>query len=261
MALVWLIACGFELPWIWPVAVDTGSFATDGDPTPETDVDGGPEPDTGSALPPNIDLGPFDPDQVDLLFVIDHSCSMSGFEGTVDDSWSALAPHLAPWDWHIGAVTMDLVLASRAGVLVEVEGRPFLDATTSDPESRFQELVDRGSAGAIATEGMGAVYTALRLKGLENQGFRRNAALHLVFVSDVDDQTDPDLVTMAQFESWLDGFDGPVTIHALISGTNGQGEPGVTYESLATRYGGVVFDIEDETQYDAFLDLVGATLP
>lgn len=250
-----LTGCAFDITW--PRELRSEDTALPPQVTHGVDVDpSNPSRDSGLGT----DLGPFDEHQVDLLFVIDDSCSMSAFEGAIDDSWLALAPSLEGWDWHVGAITMDPY--GGRGLLVEVAGRPYLDATTTNPAERFRDLVARGSAGGITTEGLGTTYTALALRASDNAGFRRNAALHIVFVSDQDDNTDPEVVTPQVFGDWLDDLDVPVTVHALVALSSNDAfiERGEVYLTLAERYDGAVGDLEDPGGYSAFLSEVGERL-
>jgi len=147
--------------------------------------------------------------QVDVLFVVDDSCSMEDDQDQLRENFPAFLDYFVgtDLDYHIGVVTTDMQSPVRSGQLVNSMGRKWLDDTADDPEAMFFDLTNVGTAGSAEEMGMGATYTALQsLKHGYNRGFRRDdAALHVVVVSDEYDATDPDIMTSGDFEMWFIG--------------------------------------------------------
>ncbi len=135
---------------------------------------------------------------LDVLFVIDDSCSMGDDQQRLSDNFDAFfGPFRARQvDFHIGVVTTDMDATNRMGKLVPVPNSSpaatFLTNATPDLSSAFTSLVNVGSDGSSIEQGLGAASAALHdpLLSGENAGFvRRNADLALVFFGDEDDQS------------------------------------------------------------------------
>jgi hypothetical protein len=125
---------------------------------------------------------------IDVLFVIDDSCSM-------ENDQRQLAANLRSFfttfqsgqvDFHVGVVTTDMVETNRRGRLVA----PFLTHETPNVTSAFQTMVLVGTAGSGNERGLSAASAALRppISNNENAGFvRPEADFALVFLTDEDD--------------------------------------------------------------------------
>ena len=143
---------------------------------------------------PVVDVILHETPAVDVLFVIDDSCSMA-------EEQVALARDLGPLireldgfsdDWHAGVITTDMDAPSRSGQLVsDPAGRRWTDGSFADPAGNLGARVQVGTVGSPMEQGMAAVNTALGpLADTVNAGFLRDdAQLAIVLLSDEDDQT------------------------------------------------------------------------
>lgn len=148
-------------------------------------------------------LEPFKRQPIDVLFVIDDSCSM-------EDDQSALAANFDAFfgsfrknqvDFHVAAVTTDMDEDTRKGRFV---GPVITDKTTAIDEG-FRKLVNVGSEGSAHEEALAAAQAALSepLLSSTNKNFlRSNADLALVVLGDEDDQSP---IPLADFENFLRG--------------------------------------------------------
>ncbi len=130
--------------------------------------------------------------RVDLLFVVDDTASMAQEQEALAGEFGALATDLdaAEVAWQVGAVTTSLD-GDEAGWL---QGSPWiLTPDTTDRAAAFAEMIRVGTKGSSPEAGLAAAVEALALSrtGGPNAGFRRpDALLHVVFVSDADDQSE-----------------------------------------------------------------------
>jgi len=196
----------------------------------------------------------------DVLFVVDSS-------GSMNEEQEALAtnfPALLDWfvdsgvDYHIGVVSTDMYDPLGAGQLRQSEGIRFLTPETPEIEARFADLTRIGTEGANDERGRAAAYTALALRADEaNAGFLRDdAALHLIVVSDEDDNSGPWPITETGFVDFLLSLDRHITTFSSIVGPptllggnrfDCRAEPGIGYLELTRRIGGVAWSIcEDD---------------
>jgi hypothetical protein len=208
---------------------------------------------------------------IDVLFVVDNSASMSNEQWELANHFGMfLEPFLGSGlDWHIGVVSTDLVDENQGGRLHPFDEYRWIDPATPEPELIFSKLVDVGTNGDAAESGLGTTYAALAEHGSgENAGFyREEASFHAVVVSDEDDYTPDDYLSLDDFESWLLGLKGgrvPVTFSSIV---NPVGCPCTGPESAGTRYiaathavGGTVWDLHDPEGWDTVLDDIANSL-
>lgn len=196
--------------------------------------------------------------KVDLLLVIDDTASMAQEQSSLAEDFALLLDALDALaiGWQLGVVTTDMNRPD-AGWL---RGAPWI-LTPDEPlrEDVFSEMVQVGTDGQGPEAGLAAALAALELAlaGGPNAGFRRDdAPLHVVFVSDADDQSDawlgPEPVT--SFLDWLSEESLrtalPARASALVgplpSGCSsgwGSALPAERYDQVATGSGGVVASI------------------
>ena len=130
--------------------------------------------------------------KIDLLFVVDDTASMAQEQAALADASTAFVGALddAGLAWHTGVVRTDMTRAD-AGWL---RGDPWvLTSGVADAEARFADAVQVGVDGGGPEAGLAVALQALDLARPDgpNAGFRRDdAALHVVFVSDGDDESD-----------------------------------------------------------------------
>jgi len=203
--LVLAAACGRSTPVRYP---DAPGQENPSPPTPET-----PEPPKPAPSPFTLNLPPPPPPPIcqvtaseqftlpprerrpiDVLFVIDDSCSMENDQRALADNFEAFFSAFRSYqvDFHLGAVTTDMNDPLRSGRLVA----PFLTQATPNLNTRFSEMVRVGIMGSAIERGLLAARTALRepLLSGANRGFLRDDAdLALVFLGDEDDQSSLDI--------------------------------------------------------------------
>jgi hypothetical protein len=203
--------------------------------------------------------------KVDILWVVDTTGSMneellslkSGFVSFVEDL------ELEQLNYQIGVITTDMSV--DGGLL---HGNPWIiTAELEDPGDSFAEAIDSLPVSVGIEAGLAAFIEALSepLASDRNRGFRRNdAALHVIVVSDSDDESDDFLngvpeVDAAKFltdeslrtgaPAWLSAVVGPEPI-----GCVGQGGAvvGTAYIAVAEVSGGEVLSICEPELTDLF---------
>lgn len=128
-------------------------------------------------------------DMVDVLFVIDDSCSMGDDQAALAANFQNFirSANVRQIDFQIGITRTTLV--PNPGALVG----PILRPSTSGLEAAFQNQANVGVLGSGFEQGLEAMSAALRAAELGfgfNQGFLRNGAARVVvIVSDEDDQS------------------------------------------------------------------------
>lgn len=131
--------------------------------------------------------------QVDILFVIDDSCSMGDEQQAVATNLSAFlsSASQSTGDWRIGITTTDVF--STRGVLVREAGAtPWLTPTTPGLVSLFAQRVRVGVSGSGFEQPLAALQAAVTEPNLSgaNRGFLRSgAALAVVIVTDALEQS------------------------------------------------------------------------
>jgi hypothetical protein len=220
---------------------------------------------------------------VDVLWVIDDSCSMV-------EEQDALARNLGVFldyfldsgtNWHMGVVTTD-VLTGTSGALESSAGYRVLTNDTPYVEDVFEQLVRVGVGGSGEERGLKAAFDALvkpsRELQITNRGINReNAALHVIVISDEDDQStlEPeghsgpwDSVTVSEFTSYLRNVkqdpETPVTFSSIVGpdpggcfGSGGSAAPAAKYLAATAGVGGLSFSICEE-EWAPILDSLGA---
>jgi hypothetical protein len=149
-------------------------------------------------------LEPFKRQPIDVLFVIDDSCSM-------EDDQSALATNFQSFfgsfranqvDFRIAAVTTDMDDDARKGRFVG----PVITDKTVNVDAAFSTLVNVGSEGSAQERALAAARAALTepLLSSNNKNFLRdNADFALIILGDEDDQSG---FPLSDFESFLRGL-------------------------------------------------------
>lgn len=126
---------------------------------------------------------------VDVLFVVDGTGSMAEEQAALSEAASAFVAALdgESLAWQVGVTTTD---PADGGVLV---GRPWILTPVADaPATALASALVVGADRPPPSAGLDAAALALRDDDGLNLGFRRaGAALHVVFVSDGDDESGP----------------------------------------------------------------------
>ena len=195
--------------------------------------------------------------RVDLLFVVDHTSSMEPARTALTEAASSLvatldADQLA---WQLGVVSTDLD-SEWSGVL---QGDPWIltPATDQAPVALARAL--DVTPGRAPTGGLGAATRALTepRRSTDNRGFRRpDAALHVVVLSDADDEStsvlgsDPGDAFSELLADEVEATGSPAVLSAVVgdpgtgcTGPAGTALPGDTYARVARDSGGSVASI------------------
>lgn len=205
---------------------------------------------------------------VDVLTVVDNSCSMIEEQATLVTAMPALADLLVgtDLDWHLGVVSTDMELPDHKGKLQVSGGYRYVDETTVDPLAVFGQMAQMGTGGSTEEKPLAASWTAIlqptRAVQGANQGFfRPDGQLLVVFVSDEDDQSSP---TVSRFQ-WLGemkaALSDPDDLHAVAivgpspsgcSGDDGDADPGSTINAVSNAVDGTFQSICDADWTPAF---------
>ncbi len=208
---------------------------------------------------------------VDVLWVIDNTGSMAEEQAALAESFGAFAQGLVEQEvaYQLGVVTTD-VSDDGAGVL---HGLPWIiTPQTADPEAAFTEAVQVGTDGQPPEAGFGAAWLALSepLRSGANRGFRRDdALLHIVVVSDNDDESDELLgkdpaqhfLEFLEQEASAAGMEPMVSAVAGdvpdgCSGSSGRALAGTRYQQVVEATDGVFASICD-ADMDAVVQALG----
>lgn len=218
--------------------------------------------------------------KVDVLWVIDNSGSMTEEQEKVAANFEAFTRFFVDSgiDWHIGAVTTDCGtlddgstggtgtgLSADCGKLVSVAGYPYITPDVPAPEAMFRQLVRAGAGGSADEMGLLATWRALVPVSPQveqhNRGFlRKNAALHIVVISDEADSSPYPEFNMPEFTTYLryqikepsGGVVPPVTFSSIVGprpngcrSQDGSGEAaaGAEYIEATNAIGGIFASI------------------
>ncbi|MEZ4321349.1 MAG: hypothetical protein R3F61_28000 [Myxococcota bacterium] len=209
--------------------------------------------------------------EVDILFVIDNSCSMS-------EEQAALAANFGPFmqfftgsglDYHIGVVSTDMQdTQNHAGKLQAAAGVSYIDNSMPYETANgiFGQMAVLGTSGWYEEKGRAAAYTMVELKPdiPRNAGFyREDASLQIIFISDEEDQSGANPITRPEFREWLATkkiSPDLVTVHGVIDPPNqscpaGDG-PGADYAAYISWTNGVMFNLCNPN-WAPFMDELG----
>ena len=201
------------------------------------------------------------PEAVDVLWVVDNSCSMGEEVEHLQDSFREFINSFIDLglDYHIATVSTDVITDGQKGLF---QGSlKVIDSTLSksEAEAAFLDQTDLGSGGSADEQGFEAAQLALSepLISGANSGFLRDdALLSVVALSDEDDASPS---SAADFASWFEAYKGnPATTNfSAIVGPDGglmgcqnwdtfpptQASPAPKYHEATRRTGGEAFDI------------------
>jgi len=184
---------------------------------------------------------------MDVLFIVDNSCSMFEEQNALAASVSnILQPFIDQGtDFHIGVVSTDMVNNSESGKLIGPVGLKWVDQFTPDPLPTLAGMFVLGTLGDFNEKGRDAAYAAVELLAIPggyNDGFiREEADLAMVVLSDEDDFSTR--VGLQEFIDWAANFkDGPiVSFHSIVSPANlcpTASSAGIDYIAVTDAIGG-----------------------
>lgn len=191
---------------------------------------------------------------VDVLFVIDGTGSMAeeqeALAGAAADFVDALVA--SGLEWQVGATSTDPVDAGS------LQGRPWiLTGVHATPGDALATALAVGTSHAPPSAGLDSAALALADADGQNVGFRREgAALHVVFVSDGDDESgtvlgaDPAVGFVSRLEDEAAASGQPARASAVVGdapsgcdGGTGEAQAGTRYIAVAEATGGSVASI------------------
>ena len=193
---------------------------------------------------------------VDVLFVVDNSCGMLDAQASLSENFPSFFDFLegTEIDYHIGVITTDTDNQPMAGVLRQSDGLRYITPDVADPVQVFDSMARPGQAGSGSERGLQAVYTMLEFKrdDPENLGFYRDDAwLHVVVLSDENDQSNNAVITLADWIRWFDGLKPNVeqrTVSAIVcvdATAACLGGQGSRYLDAVEQIGGITSNIVD----------------
>lgn len=181
---------------------------------------------------------------VDILWVIDQSCSMHDDAGRIISGIETMMDSLPPSGWRLNIVSTDpeKVLNHREFPLVPGD-------TVDDAFDLFDIVANRqGDREA----GFSAAYEYIEHNPDSRYWMRSNAALLIVFVSDEDDQSTREFPQVVDFTDWYSGLrpEGSTFLSSIVHlptddsvcRANAAFE-GKRYIEATNHYSGVVVDI------------------
>jgi hypothetical protein len=197
---------------------------------------------------------------IDVLFVVDNSCSMAEEQASLGGNFSAMLAWFvgSGLDYHVGVISTDMNDPSHGGRLRVVSDRRWIDPDTDEPEALFANMVQMGTAGHYAEKGRAAAYSAIELlASADNLGFvRPDAGMHISVVSDENDDSGDSPIALAEWIDYLQDFRvgaRMVTFSSIVGPLTGCpyiGSPGTEYMAVTQAVGGVTWPIcsQDWTQ-------------
>ena len=216
--------------------------------------------------------------QVDVLWVIDNSCSMAEEQATLVNNFNYFISYFldSQLDWHIGVTSTDMTageVPGNHGILRSVGEIKFIDENTPNPVETFNQMASLGTSGSGTEAGIAAAYGAIAVhNGCEHNKdfYREDATLSIITISDENDYSiDPSL---NEFISWLSNLKediedvsyssivclDPALLNGYYCGTTTLSQPsvGTDYISVTNAVGGILWDVR-EYDWAPVLDELG----
>lgn len=209
----------------------------------------------GVANPPSVDT-PVKTDvitqvttpKVDILWVIDDSCSMSEEQAKLATNFDAFMNFFVDsgLDWHIGVVSTDTEASDQNGRLQGAAGYRYINTDTPSPVQTFAAMATLGINGAIDERGRRGAWKALtepRLSGYNSGFYREEASLHVITITDEDDASgnQPTRNEFIQFLLSLKQDPEMVTYSSIVGPVGGcaTADPGTEYLAVTNAVGGI----------------------
>lgn len=146
--------------------------------------------------------------EVDILWVIDNSGSMSEEQQKLKDNFGEFIKFFVDsgLDWHIGVTSTDT--DADRGRLQGTGGLRYMTGDTPNPVETFRQMATLGTNGSSDERGRRAAHMALtdpNLSGYNAGFYRDSASLHLVVISDELDSSGND-PTSNEFINFLNSL-------------------------------------------------------
>ncbi|MFN7143560.1 MAG: hypothetical protein ACK4YP_07290 [Myxococcota bacterium] len=195
---------------------------------------------------------------VDVLWVVDNSCSMEEEQRALRDNFPNFMDYFlgSGLDYHIGVVTTDMFNARESGRLIH-DGNgtgAYIDPSFDEEDalSSFRYRSDLGTNGSSDEKGKDAAFAALDTHRYDaNDGFyREDASLSVIVISDEVDYSE---MSVVEFSNWMLGLktDPRATVSfSSIVGPEPSGCPtaerGRGYLEATRNIGGIEWSICEE---------------
>jgi len=197
------------------------------------------------------------PQEVDILLVVDNSCSMQPYQQKLSTNFSEFITFFDDANilWHIGVTTTD-IQADSAGQLANA----FITWEDDDAQGRFEDAVNVGIGGYYHEAGLHAGWMAL--ENPNNAAFLRpDASLSLIFVSDEEDASPWPVHEYTNRFFDLKGGTSRDVVNASslvvtdLSTCENQSRSGDRYMEIARQTNGVLGNICDDSFADTVTEL------
>lgn len=203
---------------------------------------------------------------VDVLWVVDNSCSMAEEQNALARNFGAFINYFvgSGLDYHVGVVSTGFDDPKERGLLLEGRGEKWIDADTPEPVAVFRDMAEMGTNGENEEKGRDQVYGAIELLGMDerlpNWGFyREEAALAVIVISDEDDSSR--VTSVREFIDWMDDLkdeDDRVSFSSIVGPPGGcaNAAEGTSYLQITREVGGIEWSICD-SNWSAVLEELG----
>ena len=146
---------------------------------------------------------------VDVLWVIDNSCSMEEEQTALSSNFGKFMSYFTDsgLDYHVGVVSTDMDSNAHSGKLRRDAGTSYIDTSFGANEAvqSFGRRAQMGTSGSGWERGLDAAWASVVTHGNgSNNGFYRDdAAFAMVVISDEEDSSD---VAIPEFISWANSL-------------------------------------------------------
>ena len=201
---------------------------------------------------------------VDVLWVVDNSCSMWEEQTALAESFSSFMAWFSSTDldFHVGVVSTDMDDLREQGRLHEDGDTLWIDPSFSSEDAllSFAARAQMGTSGSTSERGRDAAYSAVEVhRDGANEGFyREDAALSIIAISDEEDVSE---LSVTDFVSWakaLKSIAGRVSFSAIVGPEGGcdTAEAGTGYLEVASELEGATASI-CSSDWTTVLDALG----
>ncbi len=176
-------------------------------------------------------------DGVDILWILDSSCSMTDDQDRLIAGIGEMMNNLPEANWRLNMVTSSPILAETEELF------PLVPGDTADDAREMYDDISKNEQ----ERGMDTALSYILENPYAETWMRWNSALLLVFVSDEEDQSDANL---GDFIYWLEGLRPAVYVSSIVNlapkeslcNTNDL-DTGLLYHEVTNAFDGVVIDI------------------
>ncbi len=195
---------------------------------------------------------------VDILWVLDSSCSMSSVQESLEDNFASFIGILTAFDidYHVAAMAAES--STFRGAV------PFMTPSTPDPYGTFIDMVSVGTSGShgqALLQSWNALHPPAYESGSHNYGFLRDEAnLYIVYISDKDEYSpDPVPYYVTRLQALKDDPDmlriGGVTGQEIgCSSEFGAAQPSPRFEQAISATDGISTSLCASAWIDALFE-------